>query len=332
MTRFVISVFVVILRLGFAQAEPIGLVLAGGGAKGAYEVGVWQAMSESGCAKDVVAISGTSVGALNAALFATVKDPKKCETAWLKSIGAAFTPNTNKVHDVLQKTIDDYDSLLAEKTVNKSEVSTADFLGAAMALVMTAIARTGNGVATATGGSTNAIGVCDSRMLRKVLNEILPDCTFPSHPAVYATAVNKRKSAQKVFPLSGLDRQSVVERLMASSALPLVFDSIEIDGEPYVDGGYELIGGDNVPISPIARNHPEVKTVVVVYLKEEAKVRRKIKAGDFPSLRIVEIFPSQDMGAFSSLFDTSAKKSQALIGLGRKDARRSLETFRAMNR
>lgn len=43
------------------------VVLSGGGAKGAYEVGVWQAMRETDFVPDV--ITGTSVGALNGALM-----------------------------------------------------------------------------------------------------------------------------------------------------------------------------------------------------------------------------------------------------------------------
>ena len=53
----------------------IGLVLSGGGAKGAFQAGVWKAMHELGLADRVRAISGTSVGAINAAAFATIRDP-----------------------------------------------------------------------------------------------------------------------------------------------------------------------------------------------------------------------------------------------------------------
>lgn len=49
----------------------VGLVLSGGGGKGAYEVGVWKALRDYGIAGRVTAFSGTSVGGLNAALFAT---------------------------------------------------------------------------------------------------------------------------------------------------------------------------------------------------------------------------------------------------------------------
>lgn len=47
----------------------IGLVFAGGGGKGAYEIGVWKYLHEIGLDQYVRCVSGTSVGALNAALF-----------------------------------------------------------------------------------------------------------------------------------------------------------------------------------------------------------------------------------------------------------------------
>ena len=57
--------------------QPIGLVLSGGGAKGAYQAGVWKAMVETGPANRVKVISSTSVGAINAAAFSTIRDPEK---------------------------------------------------------------------------------------------------------------------------------------------------------------------------------------------------------------------------------------------------------------
>lgn len=48
--------------------KPYGLVLAGGGAKGAYQIGAWQAMRELGVTFS--AITGVSIGAINGALIA----------------------------------------------------------------------------------------------------------------------------------------------------------------------------------------------------------------------------------------------------------------------
>ena len=66
-------------------AQTYGLVLSGGGGKGGYEVGVWKALVEYGIAQKTVVISGTSVGGLNAALFA-VCPPEKAEDIWLNEV------------------------------------------------------------------------------------------------------------------------------------------------------------------------------------------------------------------------------------------------------
>ena len=47
----------------------IGLVLAGGGGKGSYQLGVWKYLAEIGLTKKISVISGSSVGALNAVLL-----------------------------------------------------------------------------------------------------------------------------------------------------------------------------------------------------------------------------------------------------------------------
>jgi NTE family protein len=48
--------------------RPFGLILAGGGAKGAYQMGAWRAMLDLGV--EFAAVAGTSIGAINGALIA----------------------------------------------------------------------------------------------------------------------------------------------------------------------------------------------------------------------------------------------------------------------
>lgn len=48
--------------------RPYGLILAGGGAKGAYQIGAWKALIELGI--QIEAIAGTSIGAINGAFIA----------------------------------------------------------------------------------------------------------------------------------------------------------------------------------------------------------------------------------------------------------------------
>src|SRR5262245_34888613 len=52
-----------------------GIVLAGGGGRGAYQIGCWKKLKELGLDRFSV-ISGTSVGALNAALIAAGDVPQ----------------------------------------------------------------------------------------------------------------------------------------------------------------------------------------------------------------------------------------------------------------
>ena len=47
-----------------SKKKKTALVLGGGGSRGAYEAGVWQALTELGIEIDIV--TGTSVGAINA--------------------------------------------------------------------------------------------------------------------------------------------------------------------------------------------------------------------------------------------------------------------------
>lgn len=56
-----------------------GLVLEGGGAKGAYQIGAWKALREAGV--KIKGIAGTSVGALNGALIC-MGDMEKAEYLW----------------------------------------------------------------------------------------------------------------------------------------------------------------------------------------------------------------------------------------------------------
>jgi len=71
-------------RVGYlsrSNEKSAALVLCGGGGKGAFQIGAWKALEEHGIMDHVKAISGTSVGALNAVLFA-LGDRKMAEDIW----------------------------------------------------------------------------------------------------------------------------------------------------------------------------------------------------------------------------------------------------------
>lgn len=67
------------MELLLDPTKEYGLVLDGGGARGAYQIGAWKALREAGIR--ICAVAGTSVGALNGALIC-MDDPELAENVW----------------------------------------------------------------------------------------------------------------------------------------------------------------------------------------------------------------------------------------------------------
>jgi len=65
--------------------ERVGLVLSGGGARGAFQVGVWEVLRDHprGLRRLPAVVSGTSAGALNGALIAAGRTPQEMLEFWL---------------------------------------------------------------------------------------------------------------------------------------------------------------------------------------------------------------------------------------------------------
>ena len=52
------------------KGKKVALVLSGGGAKGAYQLGMLRALEEAGMERERMILAGTSIGAINALLYA----------------------------------------------------------------------------------------------------------------------------------------------------------------------------------------------------------------------------------------------------------------------
>ncbi len=64
------------------NSEKIGLVLCGGGAKGSFELGVWKELEQLGLTDKITGFSGTSIGAVNTALFLSDNTIEEKEQMW----------------------------------------------------------------------------------------------------------------------------------------------------------------------------------------------------------------------------------------------------------
>jgi len=194
--------------------QKIGIVFSGGGGKGPYQVGVWRAMSEYGLDKDVVAVSGTSVGALNAALFAQ-GDLQKAESAWL-----SMSPD-----DILSFDIEE---------------------------IITAVVKRGLLVPIALVDLVRAIalfGVFSRKGLERIINNYLDIDIINNRGLPYFACATKISSySARYFSLKGLTLKELNNILLASSAIPAVFPYQKVNGSNYWDGFLK----DNTPIKPLA--------------------------------------------------------------------------------
>ncbi len=213
----------------------IGLALSGGGAKGAYQAGAWKAIVESGISNRVRAISGTSVGAINAVVFATVCDPEQIRRFWHNRVGDIIAPN--------------FDAL--------------SFKGLLAAMSPLAF-----------GLQFPFWGLLDRKALECILRQIVPDNWRPDAPDVYTTALECTQSAavggNYVYRLvrfwlnAEKSEEMRLRKIVASCAIPWCFEAMNIGSRRFIDGGWDAKGGDNLPIRPILRRHPEIKTIIAV--------------------------------------------------------------------
>ena len=346
--------------ISMAHSEPMGLVLSGGGAKGAYEVGVWQTLVESGISKDIRAISGTSVGAINAALFATVKEPKKCTKLWEEEVGGLFQFNTNLLVKILgedgkakverayaqmRKNIEDDCTAEATKRGCK-ETELPQEVRDTIEAHCESVARKRLFLQLPKwkafadmlydyDESQPLEGFLPSSKLHSLILRELPKSWSRKAPAVYATSLRKEKDGFSItrFSLKTARPEQRASMICASACIPLIFGAYEVDGATYVDGGYEAKGGDNVPLAPILENHPEIKTVIIVYLDvagdgtTKKRIARNAAAAKEFDVTPIAITPSKGIGGlfgWGGVFDASPETARRLMELGRRDAEKVL--------
>jgi len=216
----------------------IVLVLQGGGALGAFQVGVYQAMHEAGI--DPHWVVGTSIGAINAALI--VGNPPERR---LERLLAFWERVTHRPTGSFGLMLPGLDSMLNN-------------LGA-MTRGVPGFFRVSS---TAMLGPHAAVGVeraawYDTSPLRETLAELVDfEClnSFPTRLTV--GAVNARTGAMRYF--DSRDQRIGVDHIMASGALPPAFPAVRIDGEPYWDGGIY----SNTPTEVVFDDNPRRDSVI----------------------------------------------------------------------
>ena len=193
------------------KRQKIGLVLGGGGGKGAYQIGVWKALKEYKIDKYINYVSATSIGSLNSLLFLT-GDLDNAINVWA-NITRETALTKKSVKDIFfKKSLYSRDGFidLAEKNVDFDKVSNSKI----------------KFYVTATPVSKNVEG------------------------------------APTNFCLNGKSKEDILKCVLASSAIPVIFEPVVINGIKYRDG-YMV---DNNPVRILKEQGCSL--IFVVPLKE----------------------------------------------------------------
>lgn len=224
--------------------ECVSLLLQGGGALGAYQAGVYEALAESGIHPNWVA--GISIGAINSALI--VGNPPHKRVERLREFWEEITI------DVLGGVPDHFLGPLGDwQRAFLSQLSAG--------LTMTGGARgffsprPGSPFAYPN-GAVEATSFYDTAGLKRTL-ERLVDFDRINSAAVRLSmgAVNVRTGNFVYFDTT--THKIGPEHVMASGALPPGFPAVEIDGEYYWDGG--LVS--NTPLEWVLESEPRQDTL-----------------------------------------------------------------------
>jgi NTE family protein len=220
----------------FFYEDREALVLAGGGARGAYQVGVMQALSEwlppnTPCPFDVLV--GTSAGALNAAALAARAANLTEAVRTLETVWSEF-----RVEQVVR--VDNLSMLRAGARWFLALASGGRLISPPRALLDTAPLR-----------DLLAAQVPVGRIRQNIA---------AGHIKALAVATTSYSTGRAVAFFEGVDsieewtrvRRGGVRRtidldvLMASAAIPFIFPSIRVDGDHYGDGAMRQLA----PLSP----------------------------------------------------------------------------------
>ena len=212
----------------------IDLALQGGGAHGAFTWGVLDRLLEEPRLQ-MEGISGTSAGAMNAAVLAHGHATGGSEGA--KAALEEFWRRVSRAALLSPFRRTPLDIMMGRWTLDTSPIFLALDIAARVF-------------------SPYDLNPRGANPMRDILAECVDFTRLAQSPIrLFVTATNVRTGRGRVFRNAEL----TPDVLLASACLPTLFQAIEIDGEPYWDGGY--VG--NPTITPLVRECVSSDTVLI---------------------------------------------------------------------
>ncbi len=247
-----------------AGRRPIGVALQGGGSWGAYTWGVLDALLASRRV-GIAQLSGTSAGAINAAIVASALatgTPAQARDSlrafWLGVADPAFADVVRALWGPLGRHM---------------RHSVGDWLLAGGALSLY-------------GASPPSLNPLRSAIEAHVDIDAIRS---KSSPALYVTVTNVKTGLPRVISNEAMS----IDALLASACLPELFQAVELDGEAYWDGGY----CGNPTLWPMIHNDVADDIIVVQLVSDLAgdvpadarSIRRRVGEIVFNSSLVAEM-------------------------------------------
>lgn len=273
----------------------MGLCLSGGGARGAFQVGVYERLlREPRFANGPVVLSGTSAGAINAALIAAGKTPADMMRFWNNIaddppvVGSPLFFHS-LVRTMLRLGRQELQLWLSSpnqtlwpfmrRAVNHMPPQRGSFLALCVEYLLTArfelLSRLLEGIREPFLADTARLR---ARLVAEFGGEVVPHNgrrlainTVDAHTGNVVRYVSTRTQLTRPPDYVVVDAITV-DMIMASASIPLLFPPVEIGGRYLWDGGLLV----NTPLAPVvALGADEIVTVLVTEPADE-------KAGAFP--------------------------------------------------
>ena len=176
-----------------------GLVLEGGGAKGAYQIGAWKALREAGV--KLRGIAGTSVGALNGALIC-MDDLEKAQYLWEN---ISYSKIISVEDDVMEQ-------IIQHRKINREVLRD----------MMEYLAK----------------GGLDVSPLRELIADSIDEERLKNSPIdLYVLTFSVDEMRELDIDMKETEPELIKDYLLASAYLFPLFKNEKLHGKTYIDGG-----------------------------------------------------------------------------------------------
>ena len=295
------------------SSKDYGLVMAGGGAKGAFEIGVWRWLAENGFADKITGVAGTSVGALNSILFVQ-SSYEEAKTIWqgIRQNDMTYFRDGEYINKILEKirkgnfTASEFEKYMS---IVSGVIKMMPGLGLKQIptiMIAKLIVHFSEPVFT-------------QEKLEEIAGNLLKN-EFTEDKIVFVSTARVSFNAQKVAPteaiyqkffnadyycLNGLKSSEQTNLVLASACLPFVYPARSYGGFSYCDGGCR----DNLPIYPLKK--AGFKKLIVVHLNNRNKGDPLYEKQE--STEIFHVYPSISTKGLNKTISINQEKTDEWI-------------------